>query len=62
MGLIEIVLILVVIGVLLYFVNAAPFIDGNIKWLIMAVVIIVTLIWLLQTFGLIGPIGNVRIR
>ena len=36
--------------------------DGKIKRILNAVVVIVVVIWLLQAFGLIGSLQNIRIR
>lgn len=54
MALLYIVAALVVAGLVLYFVNGAP-VDGTIKWLIKAVVVIFCVIWCLYWFfGMIG--------
>jgi len=62
MSLLGIVLTLVVVGVLLWLVNNYIPMDGKIKAIINAVVVIVTVIWLLQISGLIGPLQDIRIR
>lgn len=36
--------------------------DGKIKRILNVVVVIVVVIWLLQAFGLIGSLQNIRIR
>jgi hypothetical protein len=36
--------------------------DGKIKRILNGVVVIVVVIWLLQAFGLIGSLQNIRIR
>jgi hypothetical protein len=36
--------------------------DGKIKSIINVVVVIVVIIWLLQVFGLLGSLQNIRIR
>ncbi len=59
MSLINLVIVLIVIGVLLYVVNLIPFIDGKIKQIINVAVVIVTLLWLLQL--LVGPLPDIRI-
>lgn len=59
---IEILLLLIIIGVILYVVNAVIPMDSKIKLILNAVVIIFVLIWLLQAFGLVGHIGSARLR
>lgn len=62
MSLLGIVITLVVVGFLLWMVNNYIPMDGKIKGIINAVVVIVTVIWLLQTSGLIGSLQGMRIR
>jgi hypothetical protein len=62
MSLIGVVLTLVVVGVLLWLLNNYIPMDGKIKRILNAVVVIVVVIWLLQAFGLIGSLQNIRIR
>ena len=50
MSLINLVLVLIVIGVLLYLVKRAPFIDAEIKVIIQWVVIVAIVLWLLFMF------------
>lgn len=50
---IELVVILIVVGVLLYLINQVIPMDGNIKKIINVVVVICVLLWLLEVFGLI---------
>jgi len=50
MGLIQIILLLVVVGFLLFAVNTWLPIDAKIKMIINAVVIIVVVLWLLTLF------------
>jgi hypothetical protein len=47
---------LIVVGLLLYLIGLIPM-DGTIKQIIRVVVIIAVIIWLLQTFGLLGSLG-----
>ena len=61
MPLINLVLVLIVVGVLLWLVNAFIPMDRKIKQILNIVVVIVVVIWLLQVFGVIGELGNVRI-
>ncbi len=49
-----------VVGVLLWLLNNYVPIDGKIKRIIKVVIVVV--IWLLQAFGLLGSLQNIRIR
>jgi hypothetical protein len=62
MPLISLVLVLIVVGVLLWLANTYIPMDGRIKNILNILVLIVVVIWLLQVFGLIGPLSAVRIR
>lgn len=62
MSLISIVIALAVVGLLLYLVETYIPMNAEIKRIIPIVVIIVAVIWLLQVFGLLGAINQVRIR
>lgn len=62
MSLIGLVITLVIVGVLLWLVNNYVPMDGKIKRIINVVVVIVVVIWLLQAFGLLGSLQNIRIR
>jgi len=61
MSLISLIVTLIVIGVLLWLVNTYIPMDGKIKGILNAVVVIVVVLWLLQAFGLIGDIAGIRI-
>jgi hypothetical protein len=61
MTLVQIAVILIVVGVLMWLVNTFIPMMGAIKSLLNLVVIGVVVIWLLQMFGIIGPIPGVRI-
>jgi hypothetical protein len=62
MPLIHIALVLIVVGVLLWLVNRYIPMDAKIKSLLNIVVLIVMVIWVLQAFGVLGPISNVRVK
>jgi len=62
MSLIGLIMTLVVVGVLLWLLNNYVPMDGKIKRIINVVVVIVVVIWLLQAFGLLGTLQNIRIR
>ncbi|OGU23304.1 MAG: hypothetical protein A2580_16950 [Hydrogenophilales bacterium RIFOXYD1_FULL_62_11] len=61
MPLINLVVVLIVIGVLLWLVNTYIPMDSKIKQILNIVVVIVVVIWLLQVFGVIGSLGNIRV-
>lgn len=62
MSLISLIILLVILGVLMYIINSYVPMDAGIKRLLNVAVIIVVVLWLIQTLGLLGPIGNIRIR
>ncbi len=61
MPLVTIVLILIAVGVLLWLVNTYIPMDGKIKNILNAVVVIAVVIWLLQVFGLLGSLTNIHV-
>jgi hypothetical protein len=63
MPLINIVIVLIVIGVLLYLVNTFIPMDGRIKNILNVVIIIAVVIWLLSIFlgGDWGSLGGIRV-
>jgi hypothetical protein len=61
MPLVTLVLILIAVGVLLWLINTYIPMQGTIKSILNAVVIIAVVLWLLQVFGLIGSINNLRV-
>jgi hypothetical protein len=61
MTLVQIAVVLIVIGVVMWIINTYIPMMGAIKSLLNLVVIVVVVIWLLQIFGIIGPIPGVRI-
>lgn len=61
MTLIDIVLIFIVVGLAMWLINAYVPMAAGIKSLLNVVVFVVLLVWVLQVFGLIGPIPGVRI-
>lgn len=61
MSLVHLVVVLVVVGLLLWLVNNYIPMDGKIKGVLNAVVVIGVVIWLLQALNLLGPIENIRL-
>lgn len=62
MSLINVVIVLIVVGVLLWLVNAYVPMDGKIKSILNAVVVIAVILWLLQAFGVLGSLGSISVR
>ena len=60
MPLISLVVTLIVIGVLLWLINAYLPMDGKIKKIINVVVVICVILWLLSVFGVLGQAGTIR--
>ena len=62
MSLLNIVIVLVVIGVLLWLVNTYIPMDSKIKNILNVVVVIAVVLWLLQAFGVLGSLGTVGVN
>ena len=61
MPLIQILVVLVVVGVLLWLVNSFIPMQGTIKSILNAVVVIAVVLWLLNIFGLFHSLSHIRI-
>ncbi len=61
MPLLHIVLVLIVIGVLLWLVNAYIPMDGKIKNILNVVVVVAVVLWLLQAFGVLGSLNSIHV-
>ncbi|HET6143913.1 MAG TPA: Thivi_2564 family membrane protein [Candidatus Acidoferrales bacterium] len=61
MPLIQIVLLLIVVGVILWLINQYIPMAGSIKSILNAVVVIAVIIWLLNVFGILSNTGHVHI-
>jgi hypothetical protein len=61
MPLIQLVIVLVVVGVILWLINSYIPMQATIKKILNAVVVIAVIIWLLSVFGVIGNISAIRI-
>ena len=61
MPLVQLVVVLIVIGVLLWAVNNYIPMDGKIKQILNIVVVIAVVLWLLQVFGLLSGIGGIHV-
>lgn len=61
MSLINLVVVLIVVGVLLWLINSYVPMDSKIKTILNAVVVIVVVVWLLQSFGVLGSLSSIDI-
>ncbi len=61
MSLITVIIVLVIVGVILWLVNAYIPMDRKIKMILNVVVVILVVIWLLRAFGLFGMLGDIRL-
>lgn len=61
MPLIQILLVLIVVGVLLWLVNSFVPMQSTIKSILNAVVVIVVVLWLLNVFGLFHSLNHIRV-
>lgn len=61
MPLLQVVIVLVVVGVLLWLVNHFIPMQGTIKSILNAVVVICVAVWLLSVFGLLQSISRIRV-
>jgi hypothetical protein len=60
MPLLQLLVVLVVVGVLLWLVNLIPM-QGTIKSILNAVVVIAVVLWLLNIFGLFHSLSHIRV-
>jgi hypothetical protein len=61
MPLINLVVVLIVVGVLLWAVNNYIPMDGRIKQILNIVVVIAVVLWLLQVFGIFSGFDGIRV-
>jgi hypothetical protein len=61
MPLLQILLVLIVVGVLLWLVNQYIPMAGSIKSILNAVVVICVVLWLLNAFGLFHSLSRIRV-
>ena len=62
MPLLQIVITLIVVGVILGLINRFIPMASSIKSILNGVVVICVVIWLLQIFGIIGSLNNIKVR
>jgi hypothetical protein len=61
MSILNLLIVLVVIGVILWLVNTYIPMDSKIKSILNAVVAILVVVWLLQAFGLLDSLKNLHL-
>lgn len=61
MPIINLLLVIIVVGLLLWLVNRYIPMQGTIKWILNAVVVIGLIIWLLKVFGVWGSVAGATI-
>jgi hypothetical protein len=61
MPLLQVLVVLVVVGVLLWLVNSYIPMQGTIKSILNAIVVIAVVLWLLNVFGLLHSLSNIRV-
>lgn len=61
MPLINVVVVLIVVGVLLWAANTYIPMDSKIKNILNIVVVIAVILWLLNIFGLLAGLGAIRV-
>ena len=61
MPLLQILIVLVVVGVMLWLVNSYIPMQGAIKSILNAVVVIAVVLWLLNIFGLFHNLSRIRV-
>lgn len=61
MPLIQVVIVLIVVGVLLWLINRYIPMAGSIKSILNAVVVIAVILWLLSVFGILGSLSTIHV-
>ncbi|MES1998959.1 MAG: Thivi_2564 family membrane protein [Pseudomonadota bacterium] len=61
MPLINLVIVLVIVGVVLWLINTYIPMEATIKKILNVVVIIAVILWLLSAFGVLGSLSGVRV-
>jgi hypothetical protein len=61
MPLLNVVIVLIVVGLLLWLVNRFIPMEGTIKSILNAVVVIATILWLLNIFGVFHSMSHFRV-
>jgi len=61
MPLVEVVIVLIVVGVLLWLINRFIPMAGSIKTILNAVVVIAVILWLLNVFGVLSSLSSITV-
>jgi hypothetical protein len=61
MPIIQVVVVLIVVGVVLWLINRFIPMAGSIKTILNVVVVIVIILWLLSVFGILSSFSNIRV-
>lgn len=61
MSLLTVIIAIVVVGILLWAINAFVPMEASIKKILNIVVILVLVLWLLKAFGILGAMEGVRV-
>jgi len=61
MPLIQVAVVLIVVGVVLWLINRFIPMAGSIKTILNAVVVIAVVLWLLNVFGVLGSLSSIRV-
>ncbi len=61
MPILQVFLVIIVVGVLLWLVNRFIPMQGTIKWILNLVVVIVLIVWLLKAFGVWGSVASAHV-
>lgn len=62
MPLVSLIVLLVVLGLVMYLVNNYIPMDPPFKMVLNVVIVLALILWLLGAFGLLGSIGDFRVR
>ncbi|MDR6709266.1 hypothetical protein J2X73_003655 [Novosphingobium sp. 1748] len=61
MPLVNLIVVLIVVGIILWMINNYLPMDGKIKSILNGVVVITVMIWLLRIFGLLDSLSTIHI-
>lgn len=61
MPIIQVIVVLIVVGVILWLINSFIPMARTIKGILNAVVIIAVILWLLKVFGVLGSLSRIRV-
>lgn len=61
MSILTVIIVLIVVGLILWLINAYVPMDGKIKNILNIVVVIFVIIWLLKAFGVLGALSSAHI-